>query len=828
MKPTLGVGARTGAVLSALLLGGVEALLPNRPAWPRGYTDGNYDIPLQTFTFNTAHWAYPTFLTLVIVVVVALALLPRWPFLKLGEEARSGARSSVLWVLALGLLAWTGWTFFTAKRPLVDWIHFPPPVVIVQTLGLELKVGQGPLYQQFAVASAKTVLSLVLAVALVWPVAVWTGLRTGRNAKVAGWVIPYSYALSALPPIILFHLVNDFFSPGVLGLILTDIGVMQADQAKEHLRDINWLVNLTLTCWTVFWPIFSAAFTAAKTADRRLLAAAEQLGANARIRFRRIIYPQALEQIYSGVGIGVTMGTIVLLYSEGRSGVGEQLQKGNRIFYPNLGKSVEDFYAEGHLATVLAAMGYAIGIVLLLKFCLHLLAYWRAPWLRQMQPAEASGAGTKHKDYWEYDPEQHLASLKGLYDRLDASGSTDTSPAVVMHDVAARYGSFLLEVPKLEIAPGEFVSIIGESGAGKTSLVELIAGIRMQDGVSGRIDIRGRPILSGEQWCCEPSECGVGMVHQDFALFATMTVRENIWFGLEMKLARLAEQSGKTEVARIRDIAQQAQDELLRFLRLPLNAGFLDRYPRQLSGGQRQRIVLARALLAGNRVLVVDEGFANIDQPTRGRVREGLFRLAALLRLTVICVSHDNQDVLRNSTRIVYMVNESAGGHAVGRIARIASPREFFYEPHSIAAAYFIGHRNIYRAHLLPADGVETRLELTTIDRPDPQQGGGRFEFRRAQSTQDGPRFIPATWINPRRQDETADDFYEAIVTSDHFIGESHEIVLQTDEGLQIHAIVQDDDYGHIHRENPGAQLSGQRIKFRIDGEPLPFTDVAR
>jgi ABC-type Fe3+/spermidine/putrescine transport system ATPase subunit/ABC-type nitrate/sulfonate/bicarbonate transport system permease component len=819
------------ALAVALALALIEGILPNRLGWGANFEEiafnRGFDIPIETFTFTREHWVYPLLILAVIATTTGMAIYAIARQAPAGSKTRRAhsedGTETLLLVFAVGVAFANAWILITAKFTFLEWDHFPPPVVIVQILGLKLKAGQEAVWLHFAGAAARTVLSLVLALAIVWPIAVWCGLRTGCNPRLGSWIVPYSYALSALPPIILFHLVNDFLSPGVLGKVLVGIGAMPPDGPARDLRDLAWLVNLTVTCWTVFWPIFAAAHVAAKSADRRLLAAAEQLGASPRVRFRKIIYPQALEQIYAGVGTSVTLGMVVLLYSEARSGVSSDPKGGNAVFYPNLGSIVEDTYSEGHIATVLTTMAYAIGIVLLLKFALHQFAYWRAPWLRKAAP-EAARRGEKKKDYWEYDPEQHLAGLKMLYDAIEPDTPDAKVAAVAMRGVTARYGTFELRLPDLTIGQGDFVSVIGESGSGKTSLVELIAGIRMQDSVRGSIAIRGREVFHQDDWTCDPAQVGVGVVHQDFALFHTMTVRDNVWFGLERKLERIARDGRRAELPKIREIARTAQDELLRFLRLPVDRPFLDRYPAQLSGGQRQRVVLARALLAGNRVLVVDEGFANIDQPTRGRVREGVFRLATLLRLTVICVSHDNQDVLRNSTRIIYMVSQEEEGITVGHIARVATPREFFYHPHSVAAAYFIGHRNIFQARLV-SDGAneDARLRLFAIDGDwERHVPAGGFEIRRGHALSDGPHFIPATWINPQLQAESGDDFYEGTVVSDHFLGESHEIVLRTRAGLLIHAVVQDDDYAKIRRAGDG-ELRGQTISFRIDGEPQPF-----
>lgn len=208
---------------------------------------------------------------------------------------------------------------------------------------------------------------------------------------------------------------------------------------------------------------------------------------------------------------------------------------------------------------------------------------------------------------------------------------------VQINDLHFSYRGAVEETIKgfsLSIAKGEIVSLLGESGSGKSTILRLIAGLEMpKQGV----------VVVNDCVCCDecsftpPEQRGVGMVFQDYALFPHMTVEKNIRFGLH-KLSR------KERNERV--------DEVLELVNL---TDFRDRYPYELSGGQQQRVALARALAPKPSLLILDEPFSNLDTSLQHRLRDDLHRLLKQTGTTTIFVTHDEADAEALADRIVYL-----------------------------------------------------------------------------------------------------------------------------------------------------------------------------
>jgi putative spermidine/putrescine transport system ATP-binding protein len=216
----------------------------------------------------------------------------------------------------------------------------------------------------------------------------------------------------------------------------------------------------------------------------------------------------------------------------------------------------------------------------------------------------------------------------------------------------------------LDVAKGEFFTMLGPSGSGKTTTLRLIAGFEQPDG--GRVRLAGEDVTD-----LPPFERDVNTVFQDYALFPHMTVAENVEYGLRVKGI------GKGERTR------QAQEAL----ELVDLGGFGARKPIQLSGGQRQRVALARAIVNSPRVLLLDEPLGALDLKLRQQMQMELSNIQTELGITFIYVTHDQDEALTMSDRIA-VFNE-------GRIEQVASPAELYEYPASEFVAGFVGTSNV-------------------------------------------------------------------------------------------------------------------------------------
>jgi len=215
---------------------------------------------------------------------------------------------------------------------------------------------------------------------------------------------------------------------------------------------------------------------------------------------------------------------------------------------------------------------------------------------------------------------------------------------------------------------GEVVSLLGPSGCGKTTILRMIAGLVTPE--SGLIQIGGRAVYGGKREV-PVEERELGMVFQDFALWPHMTVARNIAFGLRLR---------RTPT---REIDRRVH-ELLELVNLP---GMSDRYPYQLSGGQQQRIAVARALATQPRLLLLDEPLSGLDAALRETMRTELVQLFKRLGITAINVTHDREEAMTMSDRIIVLRD--------GQVQQMGTPTELYTEPANAFVASFMGAANL-------------------------------------------------------------------------------------------------------------------------------------
>ena len=801
----------------------VEALWPNVIDRSSGYAE---KVPQWTFATaihpsDVFDFCYP--LLLICCAVISVGLFAAGARTKhKGGDLNSSLADQWLGTIGLGAFLLMGWVLLTAKMAILPWSCVPPPAAIIRAFAEDFE-GNGALYQQLIARGVRTGFTMFIALVLAVPAAIICGLILGSMRALSKYVTPYVELLSPLPPVVLFPLVNLLFSP------LTVRSLFHRDRMpfwfEEFLTPLVWIV---VSMWAIFWPVFAASFDAAKYANGRLGGAADLVGVSFPRKLRSIILPQATNQIYANLPIAIIMGMIVLLFAQSEGGeIHPRTGLIRLLFVPTLGSLLSTLKDRGEMAPVLAIVVAVLLLVLFLLKAVHLSKVVLAPWLRESSVKSEPGLGSDGHVPVQFSSSAltTIQNFKREFDSLVKHGDPSARGTLVLDGLQASFGAFGIGVQHLTIKRGEFISIIGESGGGKSTLVEVVAGLRKPTSLTGRIMVNGLTLYdNGPRLLEHPSTLGVSFVHQDFALFPQMAVEEQLHFYLNAKVRCLVRYGymRRADGERVLKEKHSAIKAILEFLGLDKDADLLRKYPKQLSGGQQQRVALARALLINNPILVMDEALSSIDQPAKGDIRDGIRRLNRDLQLTILAVSHDNQDVLRISDRIVYM--ERSG--SCGSVVTDMSPTEFYYRPVSAKAARFIGHRNLYWAKLELESGTPTLLlALRKNDLSSPQ---AKIAVNCATgNTGNGIVMIPSTWINPHIGSSAGANIVGTVI-HECFLGGQHELIIQVHDGLEIQAVIQDDDYRDFleavnsSRATPITHLSNSSLplNFRISGAP--------
>ncbi|HMO06550.1 MAG TPA: ABC transporter ATP-binding protein [Paracoccaceae bacterium] len=329
--------------------------------------------------------------------------------------------------------------------------------------------------------------------------------------------------------------------------------------------------------------------------------------------------------------------------------------------------------------------------------------------------------------------------------------------AIEFLDVVKRYGTATaVDRISFSIAKGELVTFLGPSGCGKTTSLRLIAGLELP--TTGQVRIAGRDVSRDPA-----SERNVGMVFQSYALFPHMTVLENVSYG-----------------PTIRGMPRpEARDRARAILEQVGLGGLEARLPSELSGGQQQRVAVARAIVQQPDVLLFDEPLSNVDAKLRRKVRAEIRDLQQRFGLTAVYVTHDQEEALAVSDRIVVM--------KMGQIAQIGTPSELYERPASAFVADFIGDANL----------IEGRVE------------GGIFRAAHLALPVQSEDGAATATIRPERIHLAPGG--AATVLSAAYLGSRMEYVVQ-DEGLEF----------LVSRTISDPRMSaGERVDLRIDPDDL-------
>jgi len=311
------------------------------------------------------------------------------------------------------------------------------------------------------------------------------------------------------------------------------------------------------------------------------------------------------------------------------------------------------------------------------------------------------------------------------------------------------------------------MALLGPSGGGKTTVLRMIAGLEIP--TSGDVFIRGVRVndLSVQQR-------NIGFVFQNYALFKTMSVAKNIAFGLKIKKWKRSE-------------AEARVDEMLTLFGLQ---GLERRYPHQLSGGQRQRVAIARALAPKPSVLLLDEPFGAVDAKIRQELREWLVTLHHELNVTTIFVTHDQEEAMEVSNRIVIFSR--------GLLEQVGTPREVYEQPANEFVARFIGVMNVLETEVRSGVARINELEFPAVSHRDGERLRIGFRPYAVQISADLTQWR-----------------YRAVLRHTFFLGVLLRVELELPSGLLLRARMSKEEYSHQALED-GREVSFQIRQFRV------------
>ncbi|MCL4177117.1 MAG: ABC transporter ATP-binding protein [Verrucomicrobia bacterium] len=348
--------------------------------------------------------------------------------------------------------------------------------------------------------------------------------------------------------------------------------------------------------------------------------------------------------------------------------------------------------------------------------------------------------------------------------------------SIELKDISKHFGAVTaVNQVSFSVEDGELMALLGPSGGGKTTVLRMIAGLEVPS--SGDIYVRGQRVND-----VSVQQRNIGFVFQNYALFKNMSVFKNVAFGLRIKKWKR------------RDVRDRVEELLALFGLEDLGP----RYPHQLSGGQRQRVAIARALATKPSVLLLDEPFGAVDAKIRQELREWLVTLHHELNVTTIFVTHDQEEAMEVSNRIVIFSR--------GNLEQIGTPRQVYEEPANEFVARFIGVINVLELEVRQGVARLNELEFPAHGVPEGQRL--RIGFRPY-----------AVQISSNLQLYR----YRATLRHTFFLGVMLRVELELPSGLTIRARMTKEEYAHLGLED-GAYVSFQIRQYRIlakEGMPL-------
>ena len=338
-------------------------------------------------------------------------------------------------------------------------------------------------------------------------------------------------------------------------------------------------------------------------------------------------------------------------------------------------------------------------------------------------------------------------------------------------DLRKTYGPVIaLAGANLELRGGEFLTLLGPSGSGKTTLLMAVAGLLQPD--AGEVWIDGKLATY-----TPPNKRDIGMVFQNYALFPHLSVGENIAFPLRMR--KKPEAEIQAEVKRVLDI-----------VRLPHVA---DRLPRQLSGGQQQRIALARCIVYKPSIILMDEPLGALDKKLRDQMQLEIKHLHEELKITVLYVTHDQEEALVMSDRICLM-NE-------GEIEQLGSPTDLYFRPTTVFAADFLGESNLIDSTVAGTSG-------NTVNLKGPTDSNIRANARMPVTNGQKIKFmVRPENVRPLAAGETADNEIKALLRDVILVGQVTKCYAELPDGTTISST-------QLTRVGATMPSAGEQVRF--------------
>ncbi|MDF2000618.1 ABC transporter ATP-binding protein [Peribacillus frigoritolerans] len=345
---------------------------------------------------------------------------------------------------------------------------------------------------------------------------------------------------------------------------------------------------------------------------------------------------------------------------------------------------------------------------------------------------------------------QHLEAVQGV-----GSNKND----VEIKGAFKQFGAnVVLNGIDLEVKQGELLTLLGPSGCGKSTTLNLIAGFLDPD--RGEVHIKGNNVTK-----VPPYKRDLGMVFQTYSLFPHMTVYENLSFGLKLRKVGKAEQKKKINKA----------------LELVKMSGLENRYPRELSGGQRQRVAISRALVVEPELLLLDEPLSNLDAKLRHELRAEIKRLQKEIGVTTIFVTHDQEEALSMSDRVVVM--------NAGKIEQISTPTEIYNHPKTEFVFQFIGKSNCFEGNVSGVDkrkvAVKIGSDITHVDTNNVM--GNESDLKTGDEVKLYIRPEKLQIVSLDEKSSSPLDFHRAKISQMNYLGTSWEInVLLQGKSIQV------------------------------------------